>query len=70
MRARRQALPGFNRDSLDEWLYEANPVEGCERCAAEVVRLNEAVYAGMTWVRYDAAREIRSHPHTEEISRA
>ncbi|MFJ2403776.1 hypothetical protein ACIOUE_21015 [Streptomyces xanthochromogenes] len=49
--------------SLDAWLYEANPVEGCDGCVRAIRRLAEAEEAGDQTGRYEASREVRAHPH-------
>jgi hypothetical protein len=48
---------------LDEWLYEARPVNGCDRCSAEAVNLAAAKKSGDANARFEAARHIRAHPH-------
>ncbi|WP_331445407.1 hypothetical protein [Streptomyces xanthochromogenes] len=57
--------------SLDAWLYQADPVEGCDGCARAMGWLAEAERAGDQTARYEASREVRAHPdHRGEPSRA
>jgi hypothetical protein len=48
---------------LDDWLYEARPKPGCQTCTDAVKALKAAKRAGNAWDRFEAARQIRSHPH-------
>ncbi|WDM12810.1 hypothetical protein J3S85_15465 [Streptomyces lavenduligriseus] len=48
---------------LDAWLYEANPVPGCENCAVEKCKLDQAVAVGDRPARFAAAQSIRQCRH-------
>ena len=45
---------------IDPWLYGCNPVDGCGVCTALA---NQLANAETHEERFDAAREIRNHPH-------
>ncbi|MEU9099600.1 hypothetical protein [Streptomyces sp. NPDC048361] len=47
---------------LDAWLYQAEPVDGCDGCARAMLRLAEAEGAGDQTGRYEASRDVRAHP--------
>ncbi|MFG2722539.1 hypothetical protein ACGFW5_30225 [Streptomyces sp. NPDC048416] len=51
---------------LDAWLYQADPVEGCDGCARAIRRLAAAEEAGDQTARYEASREVRAHPRHQE----
>lgn len=51
---------------LDDWLYEARPVPSCQVCQAAALELEKAKKAHKAQRRFDAARTIRMHSHTEE----
>jgi hypothetical protein len=48
---------------IDPWLYGCNPADGCGVCAALA---NQLANAETHEERFDAAREIRNHPHERE----
>lgn len=52
-------LAGF----VDDYLYGCAPVADCGVCAALVRELTEARDAKEHSKAYDAAKEIRNHPH-------
>ncbi|MFF3156849.1 hypothetical protein [Streptomyces sp. NPDC057910] len=57
--------------SLDAWLYQADPVAGCDGCARAMRRLAGAEKAGDQTGRYEASRDVRAHPdHPAGPSRA
>lgn len=53
---------------LDDWLYAANPVEGCAECAEAMGALEAARRRGDASARFAAARTVRSHPHRGGVS--
>jgi hypothetical protein len=48
---------------VDDYLYGCDPVEGCGVCTALSAELSEAREAKEWGSAYDAAAEIRNHPH-------
>ncbi|MFG2717113.1 hypothetical protein ACGFW5_02215 [Streptomyces sp. NPDC048416] len=52
-------LPG----AVDAYLYGCSPAAGCGVCAALAKELEEARAAHKGSAAYDAAAEIRNHPH-------
>ncbi|MFI8253371.1 hypothetical protein ACWEPA_03020 [Streptomyces filamentosus] len=48
---------------IDDWLYEARPVRGCRKCSDAMRELRQAENAGDDARRFEAARQVRSHPH-------
>lgn len=48
---------------LDDWLYEANPRDGCQQCADALTELETAKKAGNASARFEAARKIRQCTH-------
>lgn len=46
---------------LDDWLYEAHPVPGCDICETAEAALARAKRAGNASARFEAARTIRAH---------
>ncbi|AYG83864.1 hypothetical protein DWB77_06065 [Streptomyces hundungensis] len=49
--------------AVEAYLYDCTPVEGCGVCAALVKELGEAKAAEKWSAAYDAAAEVRNHPH-------
>ncbi|MGW2818635.1 hypothetical protein [Streptomyces sp. NPDC001415] len=52
-------LAGF----VEDYLYGCEPAAGCGVCAALAKELAGARAAGVYSKAYDAAAEIRNHPH-------
>ncbi|AYG83290.1 hypothetical protein DWB77_05486 [Streptomyces hundungensis] len=52
-------LAGF----VDDYLYGCTPAAGCGVCTALSAELSEARKAKQHGKAYDAAAEIRNHPH-------
>lgn len=48
---------------LDDWLYEGEPVPGCDVCKALAEERTQARKQSRTAKACEAAREIRNHPH-------
>ena len=59
-----QRYPGPPVDlPLDNWLYEANPREGCTECASALAELDRAKKSRNASARFEAARKIRHCAH-------
>ncbi|MEU9102401.1 hypothetical protein [Streptomyces sp. NPDC048361] len=51
--------------AVEAYLYDCTPVEGCGVCTALARELREARVAKKWSVAYDAAAEVRNHPHAQ-----
>lgn len=49
--------------AVEAYLYDCTPAKGCGVCAALVRELAEAKAAQRWSAAYDAAAEVRNHPH-------
>lgn len=47
---------------IDDWLYEANPTDGCGVCAALIKELRAARRRGDDRKAFATSTEIRNHP--------
>ncbi|MFJ8312190.1 MULTISPECIES: hypothetical protein [unclassified Streptomyces] len=64
------AVPPMNSSSLDAWLYQADPVDGCDGCSAAMARLEAAMRANDATARFNASADVRNHPnHQAEAPR-
>ncbi|MBX7471426.1 hypothetical protein K1Y80_35790 [Streptomyces sp. MAG02] len=54
-------LPGV----VETYLYDCAPADGCGVCAALVKELEEARTAKGWSAAYEAAAEVRNHPHAK-----
>ncbi len=54
--------------AVDAYLYDCSPVEGCGVCTALVQELAEAKQAKDWSAAFDAAAEVRNHPHERQRS--
>ncbi len=49
--------------AVEAFLYDCTPAEGCGVCTALIAELEEAMKADRWSAAYDAAAEVRNHPH-------
>jgi hypothetical protein len=48
---------------IDPWLLNGTPAEGCKVCEALAEQREHALKLGNQGAAFDAAAEIRNHPH-------
>ncbi|MFE9612858.1 hypothetical protein [Streptomyces sp. NPDC006012] len=52
---------------IDPWLLEGTPVNGCGVCIALARQRKEALERGEGAKAFEAAAEIRQHPHGRRV---